>query len=325
MACVVLSCSTYPVHLYNSTSPMATKGVVWKLVCSTVFQAFPASADVTKVLLLPGFPGFMVTRSSTCTALCRCFKTRQITEALLRRNYHDKLPHQIPAAASAQEVLRLYYRKAKKRLAAENDDAADATAEEEGEEDVEEDADDENVAAAQGQAAIQAASEAASDGITGSTSAHHMMEILAQLPDSQRAAEDAAAASGKGLQQNEKWLERNQKLARMVAEVEAGKRPQYRRGDDRYQQLQAELLQLQQELPTVDAMSWNKRTWEVRAPCQVWICSTSNQSVDDSMEGLVPARMQRPPCGFGAANCECPCGAYDADALLPLMLSCSSP
>lgn len=119
------------------------------------------------------------------------------------------------------------------------------------------------MAAAQGQAAIQAASEAASDGITGSTSAHHMMELLARLPDSQRAAEEAATASGRGGQQNEKWMERNQKLSRMLAEAEAGKRLQYRRGDDRYQQLRAELQQLQQELPAVDSMTWEKRTWEV--------------------------------------------------------------
>jgi hypothetical protein len=47
-----------------------------------------------------------------------------VTEALLRRNYFDMLPHQIPASAAAQDVLRMYYRKAKKRLAAESDAAA---------------------------------------------------------------------------------------------------------------------------------------------------------------------------------------------------------
>lgn len=80
---------------------------------------------------------------------------------------------------------------------------ADAAADEDVDEEDEDEAEDAAVAAAQGQAAIQAASEAASDGITGSTSAHHMIELLLQLPDSQRAAEDAAAASGKGRQQNE--------------------------------------------------------------------------------------------------------------------------
>lgn len=136
-----------------------------------------------------------------CVPCCRCFATRQVTEALLRKNYHDQLPHQIPAPAAAQEVLCLYHRKARKRLAAESDtaagSAADAAADEDADEqDLEEDADDNDVAAAQSQAAIQAASEAASDGITGSTSAHHMAELLAQLPDSQAAAEDAAVESG---------------------------------------------------------------------------------------------------------------------------------
>lgn len=40
----------------------------------------------------------------------RCFSTRQVTEALLRKDYHDNLPHQIPAHAKAQEMLRKYYR-----------------------------------------------------------------------------------------------------------------------------------------------------------------------------------------------------------------------
>jgi hypothetical protein len=214
---------------------------------------------------------------------------RQVTEALLRRNYHDKLPHQIPAAVSAQEALRVYYRKAKRRLAAENDaaagTAADAAADDDlDEEEFEENAEDENIAAAQGQAAIQAVSEAASDGITGSTSGHHMMELLVRLPDSQRAAEDAAAASGRGRQQNAKWLERNQTLSRMLAEAEAGKKPQYRRGDDRFQQLHAELLQLQQELPSVDSMTWDKRSWEVSS----WLAASAHVEQSTARQTLAP-------------------------------------
>jgi hypothetical protein len=193
-----------------------------------------------------------------------------VTEALLRKNYHDQLPHQMPAPAAALEVLRLHHRKARKRLAAESDaaagsaaDAAAAAADEDGDEqEGEDDADDENLAAAQSQAAIQAASEAASDGISGSTSPHHMAELLSQLPDSQAAAEDAAVASSRGRQQTEKWTERNQTLSRMVAEAEAGRKLQYRRGDDRYQLLSAELAQLQAQLPSVDTLTWT-RTWEV--------------------------------------------------------------
>ena len=141
------------------------------------------------------------------------------------------------------------------------DAAADGDVdEEEGEE---ADAEDENIAAAQGHAAIQAASEAAADGITGSTSAQHMIELLLQLPDSQRSAEDAAAASGKGRQQNDKWSKLNEQLSKVVLDAAAGKMVQYRRGDDKYQQLHAELLQLQQELPLLDGMVLSNRTWEV--------------------------------------------------------------
>jgi hypothetical protein len=141
------------------------------------------------------------------------------------------------------------------------DAAADGDVdEEEGEE---ADAEDENIAAAQGHAAIQAVSEAAADGITGSTSAQHMIELLLQLPDSQRSAEDAAAASGKGGQQNDKWSKLNEQLSRVVLDAAAGKMVQYRRGDDKYQQLHAELVQLQQELPLLDGMVLSNRTWEV--------------------------------------------------------------
>lgn len=208
-------------------------------------------------------------RMELLKAACkRCFATRQVTEALLRKNYHDQLPHQMPAPAATQEVLRLYHRKARKRLAAESDAAAGsaadaAAADEDGDkQEGEEDADDENLAAAQSQAAIQTASEAASAGITGSTSAHHMAELLSQLPDSQAAAEDAAVASSRGRQQTEKWTERNQTLSRMVTEAEVGRKLQYRGGDDRYQLLSAELAQLQAQLPSVDTLTWT-RTWEM--------------------------------------------------------------
>lgn len=148
---------------------------------------------------------------------------------------------------------------------------ADAGADEDvGEEEAEDDAEDENIAAAQGHAAIQAASEAASDGITGSTSAQHMIELLLQLPDSQRAAEDAAAASGKGLLQNDKWAKLNEQLSKVVQDAAEGKKLQIRRGDDdKYQQLHAELLQLQEELPMLESMVLSNRTWEVS-------CSVSN-------------------------------------------------
>jgi len=208
--------------------------------------------------------------------LCRCFATRQITEALLRKNYHDKLPHQIPAAVAAQDVLRSYYRKAKKRLAAENDQDAGSAADADGagdrdDEDDGEDAEDEHVAAAKGQAALTAASEAASDGITGDTSAQHMMQLLAMLPDSQRAAEDAAAAGGRGRQQDEKWAKLNQNLSKVLAHAAAGKTPQYRRGDDRHQAVCVEVAALQQsgELSGVAHQSLNNRTWEVsKDPCR---------------------------------------------------------
>lgn len=142
----------------------------------------------------------------------------------------------------------------------------------------EDDAEDSEHTAAQGHAAIQAASEAAADGITGSTSAQHMIELLLQLPDSQRAAEDAAAASGKGRQQNDKWSKLNEQLSRVVLDAEAGKMLQYRRGDDKYQQLHAELLQLQQELPLLDGMVLSNRTWEVslKRPLLVCVCEVQN-------------------------------------------------
>lgn len=169
----------------------------------------------------PAYPVLAGSDLVLAVELCRCFAARQITEALLRKNYHDKLPHQIPAAAAAQDVLRRYYRKAKKRLAAENDQdaesAADAGAEDRDDEDDGEDAEDEHAAAAKGQAALNAASAAASDGITGNTSGQHMMSLLGMLPDAQRAAEDAAAAGGRGRQQDEKWAKRNQDLSKVLA------------------------------------------------------------------------------------------------------------
>lgn len=202
----------------------------------------------------------------------RCFVTRRSTEGLLRRNYHDKLPHQIPASAAAQDVIRFFYKKAKRRLAAESDaaagSAADAAADEA--EDADDDDDEagdaeQDLAAAQGQVALQAASEAALAGVTGDTRPEHIHQLVAQLPGSQEAAEEAAsAASGRHQQNDIKWADRNEQLARMLADAAAGRKPQCRRGDDRHQQLLAEVQQLKDLVSRVRNETWSSRSWEVR-------------------------------------------------------------
>lgn len=67
------------------------------------------------------------------------------------------------------------------------------------------------------------------------------------------------------------WSKLNERLSRVVVDAAAGKLLQYRRGDDKYQQLHAELVQLGEELPQLQDMVLSDRTWEVscgaRVPC----------------------------------------------------------